>query len=489
MSVPLQQQVELFDPPTADDALGEAYSQANAPEDRRVHGITLTPAWLVDRMLDLAASRGAFDTIVDCGAGTGRFAIAAALRFPRAKVVAVETHPEMAALLRQRLRECSLARRIDVVEADFREASLPLRGRTLFIGNPPYVRHHDIEPAWKAWYRHTMASRGIAASQLAGLHAQFMLRTVELMRPGDVMLFVTAAEWLDNGYGQALRELCTQPPDRSLRSLWLALPDEPVFPDALVSSVVVEVARDSAPIPTQLGLIADRCLRPVRQLDAEAVRAAPRWSPLCRDTALSDGQGIELGELFRVTRGQVTGCNDVWVVPAQSALPSSLTVPSITRAREIIEDRLGTPEAVSQLKRVVDLPHDLDALPAAEREAALRFVVRARTLGADRSYIASHRKPWYSVAMRAPPVAFVSYMGRRPPVFRANPQRVSFLNIAHGLYPLTDMSAGVLGRLLNHLNTTTDLYSGRVYGGGLAKFEPSDVSRLRLPGEVLETAR
>ena len=90
---------------------------------------------------------------------------------------------------------------------------------------------------------------------------------------------------------------------------------------------------------------------------------------------------------------------------------------------------------------------------------------------------------------RAPPVAFVSYMGRRPPVFRANPQRVSFLNIAHGLYPLTDMSAGVLGRLLNHLNTTTDLYSGRVYGGGLAKFEPSDVSRLRLPGEVLETAR
>ena len=47
-------QADLFDPPTADDALGEAYSLANTPEDRRVHGITLTPAWLVDCLLDLA---------------------------------------------------------------------------------------------------------------------------------------------------------------------------------------------------------------------------------------------------------------------------------------------------------------------------------------------------------------------------------------------------------------------------------------------------
>ena len=51
MSAPLQQ-VALFDPPPADDALGEAYSQTNTPEDRRAHGITLTPHWLVDRNFD-----------------------------------------------------------------------------------------------------------------------------------------------------------------------------------------------------------------------------------------------------------------------------------------------------------------------------------------------------------------------------------------------------------------------------------------------------
>lgn len=479
-------QAELF-APAGHDPLGEAYARAHLPEERRASGITLTPQWLVQRMLDLAATRDGFDTVVDCGAGSGRFAIAAALRFPHARVIAVEAHPEMAALLRRRLRDEALSHRVELLEADYRQAGLPARGRTLFVGNPPYVRHHDLEPQWKEWYRRTMAAHGIVASQLAGLHAQFMLRTVELMRDGDAMLFVTAAEWLDNGYGQAVRDLLGGAGDVALRSLWLAAPDESVFPDALVSSVVVEAQRGGGDAAVQTGMIAGRALHPVRRLDRASLRAAQRWTPLCREQPIAIAGGAELGELFRITRGQVTGLNSAWVVKPEDAMPATLTVPAITRAREIIDDLAATREGVARLARVVDLPSDLDALASPEREAALRFVDRARALGADRSYIARHRTPWYRVGMREPPAAFVSYMGRRPPVFRANPQRVSFLNIAHGLYPRAPMAEVVLSRILQHLNTTTDLYSGRVYGGGLAKFEPSDIARLRVPRELLES--
>ncbi len=482
-------QADLFDAVAADDALGEAYSNANTPQARRADGITLTPPWLVERMLELAASRGGFDTVVDCGAGSGRFAIAAAQRFPHAKVIAVEAHPEMASLLRRRLQDSALAHRVEVVEADFRCAALALRGRTLFVGNPPYVRHHEIGPDWKAWYRDTMAALGIAASQLAGLHAHFMLRAATTMRDGDLMLFVTAAEWLDNGYGRALRELCANLPSHALRSLWLALPGEPVFADALVSSVVVELAKDSAGETVHLGSIAGRRLHPVRQLDPRALRDAARWSPLCREAGPAPCTGVELGELFRITRGQVTGCNEAWVIPAHSdllhGLSSAVAITAVTRAAEIIEDRVRSEADLARLHRVVDLPAELENLPEDEREAAQRIVERARLLGADKGYIARHRTPWYRVGMREPPAAFVSYMGRRPPVFRANPQRASFINIAHGLYPRAAMPQPVLDGLLHFLNTTTDPNSGRVYGGGLSKFEPSDVARLRVPGELL----
>lgn len=48
------------------------------------------------------------------------------------------------------------------------------------------------------------------------------------------------------------------------------------------------------------------------------------------------------------------------------------------------------------------------------------------------------------------------------------------------------MSAATLARLLRHLNGTTDLHAGRMYGGGMAKFEPGDISRLRVPAQALE---
>ena len=259
-----------------DDAPGTAYCATHSAEDRRAGGITLTPAWLVERMLDLALARqsssGRFDTVVDVGAGTGRFIVAALARFPQARGIAVELNPVLARLLRQRLRERGLSGRVDVIEGDFRAATLPLRGRALFIGNPPYVRHHDIEPVWKAWYRDGMAARGIEASMLAGLHAHFMLRAAQAMRPGDALCFVTAAEWLDNGYGSALRRLLTGPATGTdtheirLRSLWLASAADPVFPDALVSAVVFEAECADDDHPLQFGVLAGQQWQPVRQI-------------------------------------------------------------------------------------------------------------------------------------------------------------------------------------------------------------------------------
>jgi len=77
-------------------------------------------------------------------------------------------------------------------------------------------------------------------------------------------------------------------------------------------------------------------------------------------------------------------------------------------------------------------------------------------------------------------------MGRRPPVFRTNPHGATYLNIAHGLYPRQPMPGVTFKRLLEHLNTHTDMRAGRMYGGGMAKFEPSDVARLRIPAELME---
>ena len=473
------------------DTLGEAYCLANNALTRRSQGITLTPAWLVERMLDEVADDG-FDTIIDCGAGTGRFAIAAARRFPTARVIAVEQNSDLATLLRQRLRECGLLGRVDIIAGDFRSVTIPTSGKTLFLGNPPYVRHHDIGVSWKGWYAQRMAAFGRVASKLAGLHVHFMLRAAELMRPGDALCFVTSAEWLDNGYGRAPRELLSgnSLSGNSLLAvtgLWVADSAQPVFADALVSSVVVRADRGGEAQCVRTGVIAEEALHTLHDVSLGQIAASDRWSAWCRPTLAVASTGIDLGELFRITRGQVTGLNAAWVLDRDhDDLPRTLSVASVTRAKELIDDVIASRAGVEQLRRVVSLPPDLDAVPDVHRDAVARFLQRATAMGADQTYIARHRKPWHAVAMRDPPAAFVSYMGRRPPVFRANPWRASFINIAHGLYPRQPMSAATLARLLRHLNRATDLHAGRMYGGGMAKFEPSDIARLRVPQQVLE---
>lgn len=76
--------------------------------------------------------------------------------------------------------------------------------------------------------------------------------------------------------------------------------------------------------------------------------------------------GVELGELFRVTRGQVTGLNKAWILaPNSELLTPQLTVSAVTKAREIIDGTVECPDALARLRRLPNLPADLSQLPAA----------------------------------------------------------------------------------------------------------------------------
>src|SRR3546814_15450448 len=88
-----------------------------------------------------------------------------------------------ALLLRANLTVAGLMERSTIIVDDYRVAELPLiKGNTLFIGNPPYVRHHLIDADEKRWFADTAAGLGVKASQLAGLPSHFSLRELDITR-------------------------------------------------------------------------------------------------------------------------------------------------------------------------------------------------------------------------------------------------------------------------------------------------------------------
>jgi hypothetical protein len=467
------------------DPLGEALCALRTPEQRRPRGATYTPGSIVEAMLAWAATtRRPFARIVDPGVGSARFLVAAGRRFRTASLVGVELDPLAALLARAHLAAAGMENRAEVLVEDFRDFVPPdVEGRTLWIGNPPYVRHHLIEPPWKRWFADTAMSSGFSASQLAGLHVHFFLATACKARPGDAGAFITAAEWLDVNYGRLVRDLFLGP--LGGRSITMVEPTARPFPDAATTATISCFDLGARPSSIRVRRVASLDDlgdlgegRPVRRQHLET---ANRWTPLTRARRKTPDGFVELGELCRVHRGQVTGANKVWIAGQHSAgLPGSVLFPSVTRARELFGAR-GVLADASPLRRVIDLPADLDTLGRDQRQAVESFIEVARRLGADKGFIAQNRKAWWSVGLREPAPILATYMARRPPAFVRNKADARHINIAHGIYPREPLSDVALATLADHLARTVELGSGRTYAGGLTKFEPREMERLLVP--------
>jgi len=471
------------------DPLGEAFCAMRSSADRRLSGATYTPNNIVGAMVGWAATRSAPGRIIDPGTGSARFLMRAGRDFPAAMLVGIEADPFAALLARANLAALGFAGRSRIFVGDYRTFSEPFNGATLYIGNPPYVRHHHIESGWKEWLFEEAARLGHKASRLAGLHVHFYLATARAARPGDFGTFITASEWLDVNYGSVVRSLMLE--QLGGLSITVIEPTARPFSDALTTAAIATFDVGSRPTSLLFRRVGD--LRALNGLDTgrrvhrDRLAAQQRWSYLTSVPSKPPEGFVELGELCRVHRGQVTGSNGVWIAGSHSeGLPRSVLFPAVTRAREIFAAR-GVLDDPTKLRCVIDLPVDLGVLDSLERNAVNLFLKRAREMGANRGYIASHRRAWWAVELKPPAPIISTYMARRPPAFVVNKAAARHINIAHGLYPRVPLSDRAQFALVRYLQGHISQRSGRTYGGGLTKFEPREMERLIVPApELLE---
>lgn len=472
------------------DPLGEVFCEVRTPVMRRKRGAIYTPKVIVKKMVRWAGGDHSPVRVIDPGVGSGRFLIEAGKRFKDASLIGVDVDPLAAILARAHLNAIGFSNRTRIVVGDYRDLTLPAcEGQTLFIGNPPYVRHHEIETKWKEWLAVSAGKLGHSASQLAGLHVHFFLATALQAHEDDYGAFITSAEWLDVNYGSLARELFLG--RLGGQSIVVVEPTAMPFPDVATTAAITTFRIGSKPSSVQLKRVDKVCdingLDSGRRVRRERLEAEKRWSHFSRVAQEKRDGFVELGELCRVHRGQVTGANKMWIAGQHSeGLPQEVLFPTVTKARELFEAKRVLADA-SHLRRVIDLPVELDELDRIERKAVDAFLRKAKAAGVNNGYIAKYRRAWWSVGLRKPAPILATYMARRPPGFALNLAGARHLNIAHGLYPREPLKKNVIKTLVDFLSERIALREGRVYAGGLTKFEPREMERILVPSpEALE---
>ena len=488
-----------------EDPLGEAYRGLRSVPELRAAGAFLTPRGVVAAMTEWALDNRP-DRVVDAGCGSGRFAAEVARRAPAVEVVAVDIDPVATLMCRAALAVIG-APRVRVLQTDYTTADLgSIAGRTVFLGNPPYVRHHELPAASKAWAIRAAARHGLPRPGLAGLHVHFVLATLDHARTGDACAFITSAQWLDARYGATVRAALTCRVGRV--ALHLFDPASATFDGAMTTAVIACFEVGAAPGPVSFHRVEDGV--PLAPLDRREISRDPaalaqtdKWSaqfePVNED-AVTDGRSgfsstttststqrglVPLGEIARVSRGVATGCNDFFVLAPTEAAELGLepwVVPALTRAREVFDAQGKVSDGPA--RKVVLCPgHDIDLSTA----PALRdYLRRGEGRGIHTRYLCSHRRPWWHLrAVPAPVVA--TYMARRPPAFALNPDGLVCLNVVHRLHPRVELAPEELAALVEYLNAhrASHVVHGRIYQGGLIKLEPREMERILVSSHLI----
>jgi len=364
-----------------------------------------------------------------------------------------------------------------------------VEGRTGFVGNPPYLRHHGIAPYQKEWGRRASARLSVPWSGLAGLHVLFMLATAHRMRPRDVVCFITSAEWLDVGYGKILRAMLTQQP--RLQSIHILDPKAAAFYDVMTTATIFcaeQGAQNRSAAAHTLSSPEDfldlSCCQVSVSLDDLA--AAIRWTPVVvhgRDARPAIEGHVPLGSIARVSRGVATGSNEFFVMTHQEASArglQDLVRPVFTSAEEIFRSG-GVLRVRPDTRTILDIPAALKE-DVAGHPRLQAFLAEGEKRGIPSRYLCRQRRSWWVLSPRVPPIV-ATYMARRPPAFALNPDGAAILNVCHGIYPKLPLTDAQLRGLVLYLNSLGDRLSGagRTYQGGLQKFEPREMEAIQVP--------
>lgn len=482
-----------------------------ARERLRDKGQFWTPDWIAEPMVEyVLADEGGL--LFDPAVGTGAF-FRAAKRLARERGIPVrlagmEIDPQV---LSQALEEGLHQEDIAWVHVGDFIFQPPTESFRAIVANPPYIRHHRLEPEKKARFRQLAVQLlGKPLDGRAGLHVYFLVRALSLLEEHGRLAFIMPADTCEGKFAPDLWAWITE--KFALEAVVTFAPEATPFPDVDTNPIIFFI-RHAAPQPQFFWATCYRSGTPalkswVRSGFKEVVGSdlvvtvrtldEGRATGFSRPPYLRQDSRYVLGDFVKVMRGIATGANDFFFMSVAKAktlgIPETYFVKAVGRTRDVPGDEI-TAEVIERLERRgrPTLLLSLGAEPIESfPDSVKRYIQEGERLGLPHRPLIAQRKPWYKMEVRVPPPFLFAYLGRRNVRFIRNRANVVPLTSFLCVYPRYEVRVDqleYLWKLLNHPDTLANLSRiGKSYGDGAIKVEPRFLEKLPVPDHVVEEA-
>lgn len=368
----------------------------------------------------------------------------------------------------------------------------------LVITNPPYVRHHHFSSETKKQYQEkALNSLGVSVSGLAGLYIYYILLCDQLLRDGAVASWLIPSEFLYVNYGRALREYLHN--HVSLIRIHRFEAQNVQFDDALVSSCIITYEKRRPSTDLTFSLTKGDYEQP--SINSEVCRSSltstEKWNLFELDQTNTE-RGVTLGNLFYVTRGLATGSNDFFILEQnqinEKKISSEFLIPILPSPRyiknPIIEPDLNGLPVLEKRKFLLSVTLSPEEIKY-NHPNLFQYLEEGKKIDVHNRYLCRTRKRWYYQEKREPPLFVATYMGRSksngnsPIRFLLNRSSAVATNVFICLYPKPKLKHLLWERrereieileALNSISIASIQRAGRMYGGGLQKIEPKELS-------------
>jgi adenine-specific DNA-methyltransferase len=406
----------------------------------------------------------------------------------------------------QRITNLTGARSHHIIKANFfdiipgNKHYLGKRNRRSFplfravVGNPPFIRYSIMTQATKRKALVRAEVLGFDASGSIDESVLFLLHATSFLEPDGRLAFIIPQRLLFTDYSSSVRNFLT----RQFDSIRMIFCNGWKFGDTTENVVLLLATNGSQTNITVQEMNFGKYSKNGASsgftdigrwsaLEAEALdswkllRFEPGFNALLKRLKALPGVH-RLGDLARVEIGCVTGANRFFVLTRnereESGIPDRYFVKAVSKANHIrgiyldnsTWNKLFMDDGRCSLLKI-NKNYSLKHLKSLKR-----YLASGQKQGLKERYKIGNRAKWYCVPHYEPPTAFFTYMAHRHPRLVLNDTCAINTNSIHSIRLEGLPSLEFCTSFYNSLTLLSCELLGRIYGEGVLKLEPSELS-------------